>query len=263
VEGYAVVATSAHEEHARRFDWFDRVKYIPFELGSFRSEVDYFRFFGEPDAMIHLAWEGLPNYKAAFHLDVNLPRHWAFLSNLLLNGLKDLTVTGTCLEYGLQEGCLSESLPARPGNPYAIAKDRLRESLQRLCLQKPFVFKWARLFYLLGKGQASGSLIPQLDKALANGETEFNMSGGEQVRDYLPVERLAEYLVRIALQDKVTGIVNCCSGVGITVRQLVNDYLEAQGQHIKLNYGYYSYPDYEPMRFWGDNSRLKTILTHE
>jgi hypothetical protein len=27
-----------------------------------------------------------------------------------------------------------------------------------------------------------------------------------------------------------------------------------------LNTGYYPYPDYEPMHFWGDDSRLKTIL---
>jgi len=268
-EGHTVIATSAHEDRARHAPWIDKVTYIPFDLADVNASaeggpaVDLYRFFGEPDRLIHLAWEGLPNYKSAFHLEINYPRHFAFLNNMVRHGLDDLTVTGTCLEYGLQEGCLSETLPARPGNPYALAKDRLRESLELLCLEKPFVLKWARLFYMYGKGQASGSLIAQLDKALANGETVFNMSGGEQVRDYLPVERLAEYLVRIALQDKVSGIINCCSGTEITVRQLVHDYLKARGKDITLNYGYYPYPDYEPMRFWGDNSRLKTILTHE
>ena len=28
------------------------------------------------------------------------------------------------------------------------------------------------------------------------------MSGGEQLRDYLPVEKVAEYIVRISIQNK-------------------------------------------------------------
>jgi nucleoside-diphosphate-sugar epimerase len=262
-EGHSVIATSAHEQRAREFAWFDRVLYIPFDLADFNPAVDYYRFFHEPDAFIHLAWEGLPQYKADFHLQVNYPRHAALLDNLVRHGLRDITVTGTCLEYGMQEGRLSEDLPAHPGNAYALAKDKLRIFLEELGQWRPFTFKWVRLFYMYGKGQAAGSLIPQLDKALQNGETTFNMSGGEQVRDYLPVGQLADYLVRISLQDKVTGIVNCCSGVGITVRKLVDDYLQQQHQTIRLNYGHYPYPDYEPMRFWGDNSRLKTILANE
>ena len=44
------------------------------------------------------------------------------------------------------------------------------------------------------KGQNPNSLLSQLDKALANGDKVFNMSGGEQVRDYLPVEKVANIL---------------------------------------------------------------------
>ena len=54
---------------------------------------------------------------------------------------------------------------------------------------------------MYGKGQSPNSLLSQLDKALENGEKIFNMSGGEQVRDYLPVEKVAEYIVKIALQN--------------------------------------------------------------
>jgi nucleoside-diphosphate-sugar epimerase len=260
--GITVIATSAHEERAREASWFDRVRYLPFDLGKVDAGTDYYRLFGEPDAMIHLAWEGLPNYNADFHLQVNYPRHLLFLENLIRNGLRDLTVTGTCLEYGMQEGCLREDLPALPGNPYAMAKDHLRVSLEESVSSNGVSFKWARLFYLYGPGQASGSLIPQLERALLNGDAYFNMSGGEQVRDYLPVGELAGYLADIALQQRVTGIINCCSGKGIRVRDLVNEYLKARGRSIELRYGVYPYPDYEPMRFWGDNTRLKTVLSY-
>ncbi len=33
-----------------------------------------------------------------------------FLENMIKNGLKNLNITGTCFEYGMQEGNLSEKL---------------------------------------------------------------------------------------------------------------------------------------------------------
>ena len=86
------------------------------------------------------------------------------------------------------------------------------------------------------------------------------MSGGEQLRDYLPVEKVAEYIVKISMQDKIRGIINCCSGKPISIRKLVENYLSEKNASIELNMGYYEYPDYEPMAFWGDNKKLMKIL---
>jgi nucleoside-diphosphate-sugar epimerase len=262
-EGNTVIASSANEQKARLQPWFGAVEYLPFDLSTVSSGVDYFDLFGRPDQLIHLAWEGLPNYRAAFHLEENLPRHSLFLSSLVHGGLNELTVTGTCLEYGLQEGCLVETMPVKPANPYAIAKNELRLFLQLLQESFSFRLKWVRLFYMYGKGQNPNSLFSQLDKALANHETSFNMSGGEQVRDYLPVETVAKILVEINRQQNVTGVINCCSGNPVTVRQLVEEYLAQRQQSISLNLGFYPYPDYEPFRFWGDISKLKTISPNE
>jgi nucleoside-diphosphate-sugar epimerase len=269
-EGCQVIATSSSPGHAAAQPWFGHVEYIPLDLSRMDPGTDFFRRLGKPDRMIHLAWEGLPNYRSAFHLEENLPRHETLLGNLLANGLRDLTVTGTCLEYGMQEGCLSEDQPTHPGNPYAQAKDRLRQFLERQQpavpqeqAVQPFALKWVRLFYMYGKGQNPNSLFSQLDKALANGDKVFNMSKGEQERDYLPVEKVAENIVRIARQQATTGIINCCSGQPVTVKAMVEDYLQQKGKTMDLNLGYYPYPDYEPFRFWGDPSKLKTILEHE
>ena len=222
--------------------------------------LNYFLFFNEPDIAIHLAWEGLPNYKSSFHTEINLPRHKILLKNLIQNGLKDLTVTGTCLEYGMHEGCLTEDMIPEPANPYAVAKNELRIFLEELQTQFAFSLKWVRLFYMYGEGQNSKSLLSQLQTALDKGDEIFNMSGGEQERDYLPVEKVAEYTVTIALHNTISGIINCCNGKPIKVKQLVKNYLEETNQKIKLNFGYYPYPDYEPMSFWGDDTKLKQII---
>jgi nucleoside-diphosphate-sugar epimerase len=255
-----IIASSSNIEKAKEKKWFSEVNFISLDFKDFNDSINYYEYFDKPDLMIHLAWEGLPNYKAAFHTEINLPRHQAFLSNLIKNGLPDLTVTGTCFEYGMQEGCLSEEMEAKPANSYAIAKDSLRKQLEQLQQQKAFQLKWVRLFYMYGEGQNPNSLLSQLDRALANGEKIFNMSGGEQVRDYLPVEKVAEYIVAIALQKTITGIINCCSGKGIKIKEFVQNYLKEKNKNISLNLGYYPYADYEPMRFWGDDERLRTIL---
>ncbi|HXB33207.1 MAG TPA: NAD(P)-dependent oxidoreductase [Puia sp.] len=258
--GCRVTATSSREDKARQFSWFDQVSYVPFDLADLDPEKDYFRVFGEPDVMIHLAWEGLPHYRSGFHLEINFPRHAAFLGNLVRHGLGDLTVAGTCLEYGMQEGCLREDMPSFPGNPYAKAKDDLRKFLLELQLEHSFTLKWVRLFYLYGKGQNPGSLVPQLERALQNGDKVFNMSGGEQVRDFLPVEEVADYLIKVALQPEITGIINVCSGKPVSIKQFIENYLSSVQGDIALNLGYYPYPDYEPMRFWGDARKLNLII---
>ncbi|MEO8405990.1 MAG: NAD-dependent epimerase/dehydratase family protein [Chitinophagaceae bacterium] len=258
-KGYSVVATSRTEQRAEQCDWFDKVHYVPFDLHEAKPQQNYYQLFGQPDAMIHLAWEGLPNYKSAFHIHENLPRHIGFLTNLLQNGLKDLTVIGTCFEYGMQEGCLSEEMPAMPSNAYATAKDDLRKYLEEYAQENMVSFKWVRLFYMYGKGQNPKSLLSQLQAAIDNGDEVFNMSPGDQLRDYLPVEKVAGYIVKIAVQQKVMGIINCCSGVPVSVKQLVLDYLEEKKAEIRLNTGFYPYPDIEPKNFWGDTSKFKTL----
>lgn len=257
--GMNVIGTSRSLVKAERRAWLKKVEYIQADLNEGRK--DWFSFFGKPDLLIHLAWEGLPNYKELFHLERNLPNNYAFLKNMVEKGLKKVVVTGTCFEYGMQYGPLRENFVTNPSNPYALAKDRLRRFLEQLQNEIDFDLKWIRLFYIYGKGQSPNSILAQLDAALERGDKVFNMSGGEQLRDYMPVEKVAEYIVKISMQDKVSGIINCCSGKPISIRKLVENYLAEKNKSIGLNLGLYPYPDYEPMAFWGNNEKLNRILS--
>jgi nucleoside-diphosphate-sugar epimerase len=239
------------------------VAVVPYTFTTLADERNLFDYFEKPDALMHLAWQGLPNYKASFHIDQNLFPHYHFLKNLITNGLKNVTVTGTCFEYGMQSGCLSEEVPTKPANAYALAKDSLRRFLETLQTEQPFSLKWARLFYMYGPGQSPNSLLRLLERAIVAGEPVFNMSGGEQLRDYLPVETVATYLCQIAEQTQITGAINCCSGQPISVRRLVEEHIKTLNAQISLNLGHYPYPDYEPMAFWGDNTKLKKITGKE
>jgi dTDP-6-deoxy-L-talose 4-dehydrogenase (NAD+) len=216
---------------------------------------------GRPDALIHLAWSGLPNYRSLHHVETELPIQYAFLENAIASGLRNCVVTGTCLEYGNQTGQLDETLETLPNNSYALAKDTLRRQLEHLQRTTPFNLTWARLFYTYGDGQSPTSLWPQLQRAVLAGEPQFSMSGGEQLRDYLPVNQVADRLVSLALTARNNGIVNVCSGAPISVRELVERWIAQNGWSIGLDLGRYPYPDYEPMAFWGNARKLHELTS--
>lgn len=222
-----------------------------------------FELMGRPDALIHLAWGGLPNYRSLHHFEQELPAQYRFLKTMVASGLKSLLVTGTCFEYGMQSGSLSEDMEPRPDNPYGFAKDGLRRQLEYLKATHPFNLVWSRLFYLYGEGQAENSLFPQLRKAVERGDTVFDMSGGEQLRDYLPVSEVAKSIVALALKQSDIGTINICSGQPISVRRLVERWIIENGWSINLNLGCYPYPEYEPMAFWGNAQKLTSLIGNQ
>lgn len=230
------------------------------EMDIAQADTDSYDRLGRPDVVIHLAWDGLPNYHSLHHFETELPRQYRFLAGLIKAGLPALVVAGTCFEYGIQSGALDENMPALPATPYGFAKHALYQQLVFLKSRYPFSFTWARLFYTYGEGQAGNALFSQLKAAVKRGESCFNMSRGEQLRDYLPVTRVARHIVSLTLAMQHCGIVNVCSGVPISVRSFVETLIEEQGWSIRLNRGYYPYPDFEPMAFWGDSSKLETYL---
>jgi dTDP-6-deoxy-L-talose 4-dehydrogenase (NAD+) len=261
---YEVIATSSDQIKAKSFHWFDKVTYKEFNLDlPVDEKINLHEYFDRPEIMLHLAWQGLPNYNKPFHIQKNLFTHYSFVKNLIENGLRNISITGTCLEYGLVNGCLNEEAQIFPSNYYAIAKDSLRRFIELLSESFEIKFNWIRLFYMYGDGQSQYSIISQLKEAVNKKQAKFKMSGGEQLRDYLAVELVAEYLAKITVQEKFKGIVNCCSGKPISVRKFIEDYIKLNDLKIELELGYYPYPTYEPFAFWGDNTKLKRILDYE
>lgn len=256
--GLQVIVTSSSRFRAKNQVWFSKVEYIEHDIYQNCSQ-NLFHKFQAPDSVIHLAWGNLKDFKSQSHLDSELPNHLRFLKNLLEHGLKDLTCAGTCLEYGLQEGSLDEEKESKPILAYAKAKDLLRSELEKECLLHSCSLKWLRLFYMHGSGQNEKSILAALDRALDSHEKSFNMSAGEQVRDYLPVETVAGLINSCALQTYIEGIINVSSNQPTTVRALVESYLIKRDRQIHLNLGFYPYPEYEPFQFWGNNSKLKKI----
>lgn len=84
---------------------------------------------------------------------------------------------------------------------------------------------------MYGSGQSLKSLLSQLDHAIDEGMESFDMSPGDQLRDYLPVEAIACRFARVIAQREVTGVINCCSGRPISAFQLVENILRPERPH--------------------------------
>tara|TARA_Y200000002_G_scaffold375822_1_gene378751 strand:- start:3643 stop:4497 length:855 start_codon:yes stop_codon:yes gene_type:complete len=255
-----IIATSKNTNKAKKFEWFSKVKYIEFDFNNYKDE-NLYSLFQKPDQIIHLAWNNLSDVKNPKHLNETLLNHYKFIENMVAAGLKEIVVTGTCFEYGMIEGSLSENLEVNPINSYGKAKNKLREMIVDLKKKYNFIYKWIRVFYVYGERQSETSLMYLLDLAIKNKDKEFNMSGGEQLRDFLYIEDVVKYIRLIADQKiYINQVINCCSGKPISVKDLVMRYLKERKYSLKLNLGYYPYPDFEPMSFWGDRFYLDELL---
>lgn len=211
------------------------------------------------DILIHLAWNGISEYKSMEHINTELPIHFNFLKSVAESGIKNICVTGTCFEYGIQSGELSENMETKPITPYGYAKDALRKQLQFLQYEIPFNLTWLRPFYVYGEDQPDKTLYSQLRISAEQGKSLFNMSGGEQLRDYLHVRDLVHKIIDLACLEKDLGIVNVCSGLPISVKRLVEQWIKEKSWNIQLNTGYYEYPSHEPMAFWGDVTKFNKV----
>jgi dTDP-6-deoxy-L-talose 4-dehydrogenase (NAD+) len=267
---HVLAQLKAHSAHdlviVSRQDHVDGLKKLGYKWVKMNIEdapADAFERIGRPDVLIHMAWGGLPNYASLHHFERELPSQYQFLNSLIRSGLKKVVVTGTCFEYGIQNGSLAEDVLTMPTNPYGFAKDALRKQLEYLQCEQKFQLVWVRMFYLYGDGQAANSLLPQLRRAVGKRDAYFNMSEGEQLRDYMPVENAAKCIASLAVSDNAPAIINVCSGKPVSVRSMVEQWLHKFGWEIKLNLGYYPYSAHEPMAFWGDCRTLnKYLKTH-
>ena len=224
-----------------------------------QERTDWFELFGKPDAVLHLAWGGLPNYMDEYHVEVELPMQSKFLSTLIDSGLKKLVVTGTCYEYGMSSGALSEDQETNPNTPYGIAKDNLRNELFELQQRKNFDLTWARIFYPYGEGQSESSLYSQLKNAILSNQ-EFLMGNGRQVLDFIQVEKVASSLLSLLTSCMNLGVVNIGSGKPQTVAAFVQEQILIFQSDLVPSFGSIPDREYESVSFWSDNSRFDSLV---
>ena len=219
---------------------------------------DWFELLGKPDVVLHLAWGGLPNYLDNYHLEVELPMQSKFLVALIDSGLKRLVVTGTCYEYGMSSGALSEEQETNPNTPYGIAKDNLRKLLFELQMTKGFDLTWARIFFPYGEGQSEYSLYSQLRSCANSGIKEFKIYNGESKLDFVPVKIVASSLLKLLAKYGI-GLVNIGSAKPRLVVDFAQELVTSNEWDLSLVLVQKNERSYEAKEFWADTSKLQRV----
>lgn len=228
-------------------------------LDIFSEDKDVFAKCGKPDVLIHLAWRDGFNHGSPVHM-LDLSSHYRFIRNMVEGGLKQVVGMGSMHEVGYFEGAITGDTPTNPLSLYGIAKDSLRRSL--LMLPNEFddvVVQWIRGFYITGDDLHNNSIFSKLLQAAKEGEKTFPFTSGKNKYDFLNIEELAEDISLVAMQTKVEGVINCCSGKPLSLGERVEQFIRDNDLDIKLEYGVYPDRPYDSPGVWGDDTKIKII----
>lgn len=172
-------------------------------LDHLKPAIKYFN----PDIVIHLAWQGIPDYSEVIST-INLNNSIQLLDFILEEtNCQKIIVSGSCFEYGKKKGACKESDRVKINSFFSWAKYSLYQYLSLKCKRKSVDLVWFRIFYVYGPGQRGGSLIPTLVQALINGKTP-DIRSPLNKNDFIYVEDVSRAF-RLAADMKIkSGIYN-------------------------------------------------------
>lgn len=211
-----------------------------------------------PEICLHLAWRGWLGQSEAIE---NLSSLSVSLD--LLRMMPDIACgrfvsVGTCFEYDLTGGPISETTSLRPQELYGTCKKSLFEAAYQFSIFKGMSVATPRVFYSYGPFEDVRRLVPSIALSLLNGKPAQVTPGG-QVRDYLHVEDVASAIWRVATSE-LTGAVNIASGEPVTIAEIATRVGQLLGKSELVQLGALPYRQGEPMRILADVTTLRQRL---
>lgn len=254
-KGHEVVACDIATNHIDK-----RAKVIKYDIFHCSENDDMYATLDKPDVCFHLAWrDGFVHNSPKQMQDLSF--HYSFLTNLINHGLEQLAVMGTMHEIGYHEGKIDENTPCNPLSLYGIAKNALRQSLELFCKQNSCTLQWLRGFYIYGDDLKNHSIFTKLVETAQRGEKTFPFTTGKNKYDFISVKELVSQITAVLLQNKINGIINCCSGQPLSLAEAVENFIVENKLDIKLNYGAFPDRPYDSPCIYGDNTKIKQILS--
>ncbi len=190
-------------------------RWIAGDLADMASLQQVIREFA-PEVVIHLAWQGIPDYSEAVS-KTNLYNSLQLFDYIIEETTCGRVIAaGSCLEYGKAKGKCSETDPGGATSFIAWAKHALYQYLYLKCEARGIDLAWFRVFYVFGPGQRAGSLVPTLVDAFLAGEMP-DIRSPLNKNDFIGVEDVASVMAAAIERPAESGIYNLGSGAATSV----------------------------------------------
>ena len=163
-------------------------------------------------------------------------------------------------EVGFFEGAINESTPTRPQSLYGIGKNALRDAAELLAKENGTIFQWTRGYYIVGNSSAGCSIFSKITQAEKEGKTTFPFTMGTNQYDFIDYDVFCEQVAAVVEQTDVTGIINCCSGYPMSLKERVEKFIKDNNYAIQLQYGAFPDRPYDSKSVWGDDFKIRVIM---
>ena len=209
------------------------------------------------DVLVHLAAHSVlyPFDSSSNCINENVLRPLTLFEKARLAGINRFIIAGSCFEYGSTgEKCeaISSTSPLNPTNSYAVSKSTATLAFTQWANENNLSLEVLRIFHLFGEGEAKTRFWPSLRFAALSGD-DYNMTGGEQIRDFMEVGNVAEVFINRAEihPDQCPGpnIYNLSSNNAQSLKKFAEYWWNKWEATGKLKFGAVPYRLNEVMRF--------------
>jgi len=219
-----------------------------------------------PDTVFHLAATGATNVHVSPTLATRVNIEGTLnLLHALDGDYRIFVFTGTCHEYGDNQPPFREDQDPRPLLPYAITKAAAWHFCRRFQQSEGWPIVTVRPFSVYGPRQAPNTFVSACIRAAQSG-VAFDMTPGEQTRDWIYVQDVVEGLLAAAQEPAaVGGTFNLCTGRETSlyeVAQIVVSQVASiqDGPPTEINRGALAYRPAEIWRLVGSPARARDVL---
>jgi nucleoside-diphosphate-sugar epimerase len=216
----------------------------------------------QPSRVYHLAAAGVtePDIDPRRAVQVNVIGILNLLEALRETECDCFVNTGTCYEYGYNTPPMREDQMVAPINAYAASKSAAWLFGNMYHRTRGYPIVTVRPFTVYGPRQGPRALIPQAIISALRGEG-FEMTGGEQTRDFTYVDDVVEGYIRASISEKAIGqTINLGTGEENHIKDVVLKVLELMGNPVRPLIGALPYRPGEVWRLCSDSSKARELL---
>jgi nucleoside-diphosphate-sugar epimerase len=196
----------------------DCIRFVQGDLQNHKDVGHMIKGFGA-EALVHLAWEGLPDYSEEM-CERNLIYSMNLFHEAADAGCALLLSTGSCWEYLARSGMLSEDDQLGGVSIFPAVKNSLRLIGEAIALKRRASFYWLRLFFVYGPGQRRQSLIPNIIRSIKSNQSPVIQTPYAR-NDFIFVEDVARAVADVIDCRPSGAVYNVGSGTPTSVEEVI------------------------------------------